>query len=233
MDPIVAAVFLLLVAILLVVIDVFIPTGGALLIAAGGFSIASMGFGFRHSAATGLCFVGLILACFPIGLFLFIKVWPNTSIGRKIIASQPERVESWSWISTPPGRSLNDMVGETGVVVSDLMPMGLIEIDGTRMEASCDGTLIESGTQVRIVRCNMGVLVVIPVVEGEVVRSDSPSTRDDDPAVSSTEKKTRSASEQESDAAKRKRSADLETIENVDLQNSAFESLGLTSLDDK
>ena len=42
------------------------------------------------------------------------------------------------------------MVGAVGMVVSDLRPVGLIQIDGQRLEALAETGFIRAGTKVRI-----------------------------------------------------------------------------------
>ncbi len=95
------------------------------------------------------------LACVPLAAWLFLKLWPNTPLGRRMII-EPPIAKPYTWDS-------DTMLGKTGVTVCDLVPAGEIEIDGRLWEASSQSGLIPQGEKVKIVAEEMGQLFVVPL----------------------------------------------------------------------
>lgn len=167
MDPLTLAIALFCIAFLLLIVDLFVPSGGVLLVLAALAEIGSVLFAFRHSFDTGLWMLIVSLGSIPLAVWLFVKVWPNTPMGRRIISRPPER-EDWEWTANPPGLRLQDLIGREAIVTRDLMPVGCIEVDQTSYEATAQGQLLEKGTSVEIVRIDLGLLVVQPISNTQV-----------------------------------------------------------------
>jgi len=48
-------------------------------------------------------------------------------------------------------RSRMQLLNKEGIVITDLRPVGLIEIDGVRHDALCDSDFLHPGARVRVV----------------------------------------------------------------------------------
>ncbi len=184
MDPIVVASILLFVALALVIIDLFIPTAGMFLILAVLAAVGSILFAFRNSVELGLTFMLMVFASVPILMFFFLKVWPHTAIGKRLIGRLPERSE-YHWSSATGVQNVKGLIGCTGKTLTEMLPAGLVEIDGRPFESLTEGRTVPAGRTVRVLRVEMGRLVVAET-EGLAV---SPRDPEAPPTVAPTEEK--------------------------------------------
>lgn len=155
MDPLVYAIALYLLAILLFAIDVFVPTGGILLFCSGALAIASVFFAFRSSVNAGLIMLMVDFATIPVLIWSFIKFWPHTPLGRRVLLKPQE---------SAPSSELEELKALVGLVVINrwpLLPTGQVQIDHKRYNAqSIDGKPIEAGRRVKVLDIRERMLVV-------------------------------------------------------------------------
>lgn len=157
MSPIVIAISLLALSIGLLAADLFLPTAGIVLVLSLISAAASILFGFRHSYDFGIGLLIFELALVPVFTLIFVKLWPKTPLGKRMII-EPQEAESYQW-------EADSLVGRVGIAVCDLVPSGDIEIEGRRWDATSRVGLIAQGTQVKVVGEEMGQLYIVPVVE--------------------------------------------------------------------
>jgi len=155
MGPIAIALVFVGVAAFLLALDLLIPSGGILLALALMSCAGSILFAFRHSYDAGIWMLIAELACVPLAAWLFLKLWPNTPLGKRMII-QPAKAKPFAWDS-------DSMIGKTGVTVCELVPTGAVDVDGRRWEATSQSGLIPPGASVKIVAEEMGQLFVVPV----------------------------------------------------------------------
>ena len=155
MGPIAIALVLVGVAAFLLALDLLVPSGGILLALAIMACAGSILFAFRHSYEAGIWMLIAELACVPLFAWLFLKLWPKTPMGRRMII-EPAAATPFTWES-------HSMVGKSAVAVCDLVPAGQVEIDGRRWEATSRSGLIPEGSKVKIVAEEMGQLFVVPL----------------------------------------------------------------------
>lgn len=137
-------IFLVIVGIVLLVAELLLPTHGI---------IGVMGAGLLAAAAV-LCFIihpalglGAIVGggvALPVVWALFIKYWPRSPVGRRIILN-PTKIER---------QPLTVQIGQSGQSVSCLRPVGTCEFAGQRLEALSEYGIIEPGRPVRVVALN-------------------------------------------------------------------------------
>lgn len=155
MDPLTLAIALYFLAILLAVIDIFVPSGGILLVLSGFAAVGSIVFAFRSGTTTGLTVSIVVLASIPTLLYSAIKVWPHTPIGRRILLEPPTAAEAL------PENRLTAFIGTVVVSRWPLVPMGQIKIGTQRLNArTSDGKIIEVGKRVKVIDVQEGILVV-------------------------------------------------------------------------
>ena len=145
MDPIAWAIVLILIGCALVVLEVFIPSGGlisflALLALLGGLFMA-----FRQDAATGLGFLVFTMIAVPTVVGLAFKYWPRTPMGKAFLG---ELARDGDLIPEDPRRVL---VGRVGIAKSKMLPSGAIQIDGRTIDAISQGVAVEPGQAVLVV----------------------------------------------------------------------------------
>ncbi len=150
---------LLAVSLLLIVVEVFVPSGGLLSLVAVGCGIASLVFLFRYDTTWGLIGTLTLLIAGPLTIAFAFKVWPHTRMGRTMMGIKPEeQVEREQLAELRERERIISMVGKEAVVAVDLRPTGLIQIGGVgeRMEASAETGMIPAGVKVRITRVEDG-----------------------------------------------------------------------------
>jgi len=127
-DPLLIAFSFLALAIALIVIELFVPSAGILLVLAIISAIAADIFAFRSSTQFGLWMLIGELAAIPIGLWVFAKFWASTPFGKRMII-EPATSKPFTW-------EASKAVGKTGMAVDDFLPTGRIDIDGTLYDAA-------------------------------------------------------------------------------------------------
>ena len=161
LDPLTWAILLMLLGCGLVVLEVFIPSGGLLSFFSAVTIIASIVMAFRHNATTGLGFIVLTLVAVPSTLALAFKVWPHTPMGKSFLGVLKTTEE------LTPVDSRRELVGKLGVAKSKMLPSGSVQIDGTHFDAVTQGGAIDKGQAVVVVEVQGNRVVVRPADEDE------------------------------------------------------------------
>jgi membrane-bound ClpP family serine protease len=161
MDPLVWSVLLLVVGLLLVMVEVFIPSGGILGFLAVGALVAGVVLAFYHKGAeVGLLFLAIVAVAVPVSLTMAFKWWPKTPMGRRVLLDVPTADEVLP--DSPQRRTLRQMVGKLGVSKSVMLPSGAVMIDGQIIDALSEGMPIEAGQRVRVIEVRGNRVVVRP-----------------------------------------------------------------------
>lgn len=145
LDPFTWAIILLLLGCALVVLEVFIPSGGILGMLAGLAILGSILFAFRRDTTAGLSFVLASLVAVPLLLALAFRVWPHTPLGKAFLGELPGEGE------TKPVDPRRALVGRVGVAKSKMLPAGSVLVDGHWIDAVSQGDAIEPGEAIVVV----------------------------------------------------------------------------------
>ncbi len=174
MDPLVWAGLLLLLGLSLVMVEVFVPSGGILgvLSVVAILSAIIMAFTLRGPMA-GMTFLSVALFSVPVVLTLAFKWLPETPMGRRLLAALPTSDEVLP--DSDERRQLRDLVGKVGRASSVMLPSGAVEVEGLTIDAVSEGMPIEAGQTVRVVSVR-GTRVVVRAVSAE----PEPAARADD-----------------------------------------------------
>jgi membrane-bound serine protease (ClpP class) len=153
------------VALLLLIVDIFIPTFGALALTSLALAIGGVVCLFRVSPTWGLIGTGMIAIGGPTVFFLGLQIMPSTPLGRKLVLGSDV---GDSDDKAPPGtagpdKQLAALIGSEAIVVSDLRPIGTVRIGDTRYDAMSTTTLVRAGATVRIVAVEASTLKVMPL----------------------------------------------------------------------
>ncbi|MBK7404863.1 MAG: hypothetical protein IPJ41_09580 [Phycisphaerales bacterium] len=143
---------LLAAAVLLVVAEVFIPSGGLLAISAGVATLAGVIVLFQVDKTWGLVGVLTVLVMGPLAFGFAIKVWPNTPIGRQMLLGNisEEELANQRQAEKAERDRRQALVGAEGEVIATLRPVGVVRIAGERYEALAETSMIEAGARVRV-----------------------------------------------------------------------------------
>lgn len=167
MDALLWAILLLVGGLGLLILEVFVPSGGILGLLAALCVAAAIVVGFTIGLRQGITVSATAAVLVPLVLALAVRVWPHTPIGRLMLLSRPEDPDAILPDSVAY-RGLRQLIGKTGVSVSTMLPSGLVEIEGERYDAVGEGEAIEPGKPIRVVdvRTNR---IVVRLAEGEHV----------------------------------------------------------------
>ena len=138
----------LVIALFLFFSEIFIPSGGLIGLMAFGFLGVSLYLAFS-TTTYGWWFVivsGLLL---PVTLILAISIWPKTPMGKMLTLNPPDpNIDSLELEHS----ILNQLVGQYGRCITPLKPVGLIDLDGRKLEGSAEEGLLPVGTLVQVVQ---------------------------------------------------------------------------------
>lgn len=143
-------------ALLLIVVEVFVPSGGLIAIVAAGCAIAGIACLFRYSPTWGVMGVLTLLLAGPTMFAFALKIWPSTPMGRKMMGEpSPEELEAERLRAAREAEERRALIGAQGVALTPLRPVGVVEIEGVRIDALAEGGLIPAGARVRVTQADL------------------------------------------------------------------------------
>jgi len=175
MDNSQIAILLLIVCVALLIAEVFIPSGGMILITAGVCLAASVWFAWRAWAddpVSWWSYLATIVVVIP-GVGAGLLYWfPRTSLGKRILleAPTPDEVSGYD----EEAARLNKLVGSRGETLTLMNPGGLVLVEGERHHCEADGLMIEPKQPVEVVKVSGNRLVVRPLEQDEAA-ADTPA----------------------------------------------------------
>ncbi|OHB85555.1 MAG: hypothetical protein A2V98_20140 [Planctomycetes bacterium RBG_16_64_12] len=167
------AILLLVMGLGLVVLEVFIPSGGILGFVAVCSIVAAIVVGFMEGPGVGFTILTSAVVGVPIVVVLALKWWPSTPLGRRMLLGSPTGEDVLPDI--PRQRKLKELVDRVGVAKSEMLPSGAIVIDGHTIDAVSEGMPVGAGQRVRVIKVQGNRVVVRPVDE------ELPPSTDSDP----------------------------------------------------
>jgi membrane-bound serine protease (ClpP class) len=171
------------IGILLLALEVVIPTSGMLAIVCGVAFLGSIVAMFLWSVTAGFALMAIYAFAAPFLLILLLKLWARSPIARRaVLDSGPVKLVTANPV---PGaemdpddpeavvaandqarlrraREMAAFIGRRGVAVTPLRPSGFVQLDGQRVDAVAETGLIDPGMPVRVVAILDGALKVRP-----------------------------------------------------------------------
>lgn len=160
------AILLFIAALVIFAIDLMIPSGGVLVGVTACFAFAAVLVAFRHSTNTGIWMLIATLGAAPLMMWGFLELWPRTPLGRRM-TSPPEPAGEFVWSDAGKSKDVHSLIGAEGFSMGEMIPSGLVEIDGQSYEAFSESGPIDAGKPVRVVRLDVGRLVVVAMRVGK------------------------------------------------------------------
>jgi membrane-bound serine protease (ClpP class) len=154
------AYLLIFAGLLLMVAELFIPTGGALLaLSLGALAVGvTMTFFYSNDPTTGMITLIGVFVIIPIIVGIMLHYWPRTRIGKRFFLSGPDQDSTVA--SMPVHLELEQLRGRFGRTVSPLRPAGVVDFDGRRVDCITEGMMIEPGEWVRCMDVKAGRVIV-------------------------------------------------------------------------
>ena len=184
MDSGLLAVLLLGVGLAVLVLEIFVPSGGLLavvtLMCLAGSGVFAWEEWWGTDPTAFWLYVGCVTLLVPgtvVGAFLML---PRTKFGRRLLQEAPTKEEI-----TPMAEEsaqLDALVGERGVTLTTHSPGGLVEVAGQRHHAEARGLMLDPGQPIEVVGVRGQRLLVR--------LADAPAPPPDDPAAPEPEEAT-------------------------------------------
>jgi membrane-bound serine protease (ClpP class) len=155
------AIFLYLVCAVLIIAEVFVPSGGILSICALACWIGGTVIFFQYNTAVGWVGVVISIIMIPAVLVVAYKIFPNTRFGKTVMLSPPQREHG---DAIPDTGELKEMLGAVGLVLTPLRPVGMCDFSGQRIECVAEGGFVDKNTKVKVIRVQ-GTQLTVRIVE--------------------------------------------------------------------
>lgn len=171
LDPIVWSILLMALGCALIVLEVFLPSGGFLSILAAGAFIGAVGIAFYYKGAmTGVTLMFASVVIVPVIAALAFKYWPMTPMGRAFLGELPDEHE------VSPSDPRRALIGRVGVARSKMLPAGAVLIDGKLLDAVSQGMAIDPEQFVVVTEVRGNRVVVRPANDDERPAQESPES---------------------------------------------------------
>ena len=143
---------LLAAGLLLIGGEIFVPGGivGTLGVIA---LLGAIVIAFNISPALGWYVTVAVVALVALTVYLWVKLFPKSSVGRKLTLSVDGRAFKSS-------DSMADLLGQSGVAQSDLRPAGFALFGNRKIDVVTEGGLIPKGERVRVLKVEGNRVVV-------------------------------------------------------------------------
>jgi len=155
------AVFLFLACAVLLVAEVFVPSGGLLSVCAIACVAGGITLFFQQSMQVGWIGVTVAIVLVPTVLIITYTIFPKTRFGRAVTLTPPERTAG---DAIPDTDQLQALIGEQGTVKSPLHPVGVCEFSGHRVECVAETGYVDAGATVMVIRVQ-GTQLTVRVLE--------------------------------------------------------------------
>ena len=163
MTTLVWVVALLVLGLAVMVLEVFVPSGGILGFVSILALVSAVATAFLEQGTTaGMAALAVVVLAVPAVLSVAFRWFPETPLGRRVLPPAPEAADV---LPDPERRRhLRDLIGHTGRTGSELLPWGSVEIDGEIVDAMSEGGPLEAGIAIEVVGVQ-GTAVVVRGVE--------------------------------------------------------------------
>ena len=151
---------LIIAGMLLIVSEVFIPSGGILGLLAAACIVTALVLGFRESSQTGLAVILITILCTPVIIAFSLKIFPKTPFGRRVILKPDNDTSLHKGTAGVSDEDYSKLVGEKGMTVSELRPSGTVEIGNKRYGVVTEGEMIEKDCEIIVVKLEGNSIVV-------------------------------------------------------------------------
>jgi len=156
------AVFLYFACAVLIIAEVFVPSGGLISICALACLVGGIAIFFHHSLIAGWIGIGIALIMIPAVLIFSYKIFPKTRFGKIVILTPPERLQG---DAVPDTAELKELLDAVGVVLTPLRPVGMCDFSGQRIECVAESGYVEKDKRVKVINVESTQLTVRVIEE--------------------------------------------------------------------
>lgn len=163
---------LLVIGFVLLLAEVFIPSGGALGVLAGLSIVGSVVIAFLYDYRLGVSMLAAVTLSLPFLLWVASVAWPMSPMGRLILRRLPASEDEF----LPQGKETHSgkkvFIGRYGRCKTPMRPGGLVVVDGVTQDAVAKGVPIDPDEPVKVIDVQTNRLVVRPAKESDLKAQD-------------------------------------------------------------
>lgn len=174
MNNLIYSLIALLIFYIVLVGEFLLPTGGLLGAIALAALTASLVFAFKYSTVAGICVSAFIAISSPFFIMFLIRIWPNTPVGKRMLNLRRGQTTQPPSKKTNRGTPLDQLISQRGIANTNLLPSGLVTINGEKIDAVSTGMPIDAGSQITVVKIDTGHVQVRELSKDEVEATDPP-----------------------------------------------------------
>lgn len=176
----VAALLLLVLGLALLIAEVFIPSGGVIMITAITCLAGSVWFAWsawwESYRAFWWAYLAALFVLVPSALTGAFYVFPRTAWGRRVLLEGPSLSEVTGYLREE--EELTGLIGKRGKTMTMLNPGGLVLVEGKRYHAESQGMLLDPGEEVEVIARKANRIVVrVPRTPAPAEASAKPDER--------------------------------------------------------
>ena len=156
-SPIIWAFIFIGIALVLFFVEVFIPSGGLIALVGALSVIASLVAFFMHDVNTGLIATGVYIVFGPVIAWIAFRIWAASPLAKRMILGGVVVEDSEEAMQESHARQearhdeLRALIGSKGETVTVLRPIGVVRIDGKRVDAMAESGSIEANTPIEVI----------------------------------------------------------------------------------
>ena len=159
------------IALLLLLLELFVPSGGLISVVAGVSLVGSVAAFFTHDPVWGFTAAGVYVLLSPLVIVTLLRFWTHSRVGRKLVLggqeedyeADPEAAAARSEEARRRRVSeLAALVGARCVAETSLRPVGTVRVEGRRIDALAESGIIDAGSPVEVVAAHDNQLKVRP-----------------------------------------------------------------------
>jgi membrane-bound ClpP family serine protease len=141
----------------LLLIELLIPSGGLLGLLCGIAAIGSIISFFQYDTTFGVAALLAYIILTPILLVFFFKLWIQSPLAKRMVLGgdvqgqadgEQDTLKTAETVRLKRLEELRQLIGAEGVTVTDLRPVGVVKIDGQRIDALAESGIVEAETPV-------------------------------------------------------------------------------------
>ena len=155
------AVFLYFASAVLLVVEIFVPSGGIISICSLACLIGGLMIFFNTSSTAGWIGIVVALIMIPSVLIITYKIFPKTRFGKSVTLTPPQRPLG---DAVPDTDKLKQLTGAVGTVITPLRPVGMCDFSGQRVECVAESGYVDKGKKVTVIHVE-SAQVTVRIVE--------------------------------------------------------------------
>jgi membrane-bound serine protease (ClpP class) len=155
-SPIIWAFVFIGIALLLFFVEVFVPSSGLIALVGALSVIASLIAFFMHDANTGLIATGIYIVFGPVLAWIVFRIWAASPLAKRMVLGgiveedETEAMQRSTQRQREKRAQLESYIGKQGTTITILRPVGVVRIDGKRVDAMAEIGSIEANSTIEV-----------------------------------------------------------------------------------